>query len=188
MHDLIAITSLGGITAQIDSFAGLEISEQPNWALASISARRGQIIAVQAAAVTLLGTKLPDVGQSASGNAMTVFWIGPDQWMAEADLSSHENLASILKMSFQASASITEQTDGWARFDVKGPHLVALFERLCPLRIKTMTSGDSSRTAIDHLSCFVICRIPSQHVSVLCPRSGTASLHHTLCITAASLG
>jgi hypothetical protein len=41
VHDLIAITPLGGTTAQTDSFPGLEISEQPNWALASVSARHG---------------------------------------------------------------------------------------------------------------------------------------------------
>ena len=42
MHNLIAKTALGGTEAQVDTIAGLTISECPDWALASVSARMGK--------------------------------------------------------------------------------------------------------------------------------------------------
>ena len=62
MHDMIALTPLGGAVAQVDTFSGVNISEQPNWALASVTARHGQTEAVKKAAVDLMGIGLPDVG------------------------------------------------------------------------------------------------------------------------------
>ena len=188
MHDLIAITPLGGTTAQIDIFPGVEISEQPDWALASLTARHGQAKALHETAPSLLGATLPEVGKVSCGPQMTAFWIGPDQWMVMASHGAHEDLANKLKTAFKGSASVTEQTDGWARFDVDGQNAVALFERLCPLNAKAMATNSVSRSAIEHLGCFVICSTAGYRFSVLCPRSSAASLHHALCTAAKSLG
>ena len=187
MHEMIAITPLGGATAQIDSFSSVEISEQPDWALASVTARHGQTEAVKEAAINLMGISLPDVGDVTAGPEMTAFWIGPDQWMIEADHAQHERLAAKLKAGFANSASVTEQTDGWARFDVDGSKAVEMFERLCPLDARAMATDRVSRSSIEHLVCFVVCRNAGQHFSVFCPRSAAASLHHTLCTAAQSL-
>ncbi|MBT4520708.1 MAG: AMIN domain-containing protein, partial [Halieaceae bacterium] len=81
---------------------------------------------------------LPEVGKVNSGLEMTAFWIGPDQWMIMASHDTHEDLAHMLRTGFGSSASVTEQTDGWARFDVEGENTVAMFERLCPLDAKAM--------------------------------------------------
>ena len=187
MHDLIAITPLGGTTAQTDSFPGLEISEQPNWALASVSARHGVAKTVHKTAPNLIGIDLPEVGKVNSGLEMTAFWIGPDQWMVMAAHDAHEDLAHMLRTGFGSSASVTEQTDGWARFDVEGENTVAMFERLCPLDAKAMISNSVSRSAIEHLGCLVICSSAGYKFSVLCPRSSAASLHHALCTAAKGL-
>lgn len=187
MHDMIAITPLGGAVAQVDTFSGVNISEQPNWALASVTARHGQTKAVKKAAVDLMGIGLPDVGHVTVGSELSAFWIGPDQWMFEAGHAEHEELATTLKAGFADSASVTEQTDGWARFDVNGPKVVAMFERLCPLDARDMASDRVSRSSIDHLGCFVVCRSAGAHFSVFCPRSSAVSLHHALCTAAQSL-
>ena len=188
MHDLIAITPLGGTTAQTDSFPGLGISEQPNWALASVSARHGQVATVHKSAPSLIGTDLPEVGKVSCGSEMAAFWMGPDQWMITAAHDAHEDLANMLRTGFTSSASVTEQTDGWARFDVEGENTVAMFEQLCPLNARAMTKDSVSRSAIEHLGCFVICWAACHRFSVLCPRSSAGSLHHALCTAAKSLG
>ena len=187
MHDMIAITPLGGAVAQVDTFSGVNISEQPNWALASVTTRHGQTDAVKKAAVDLMGIGLPDVGHVTVGSELTAFWTGPDQWMFEAGHAEHEELATGLKASFANSASVTEQTDGWARFDVTGPKVVAMFERLCSVDSRAMTSDRVSRSSIEHLGCFVVCRSTGAHFSVFCPRSSAGSLHHALCTAAQSL-
>jgi len=187
VHDMIALTPLGGAVAQVDTFSGVNISEQPNWALASVTARHGQTEAVKKAAVDLMGIGLPDVGHVTVGSELTAFWTGPDQWMFEAGHAGHEELAAELKAGFSNSASVTEQTDGWARFDVTGPKVVAMFERLCSVNSRAMTSDRVSRSSIEHLGCFVVCRSTGAHFSVFCPRSSAGSLHHALCTAAQSL-
>lgn len=186
MHDLIAITPLGDTTARIDTFEGLRISENPDFALASVTSRLGQAKPMAAALKKQLGLDLPDVSKIATKKGLWAFWTGPDQWMIEAPHDSHEDLASQLKAALGNSASVVEQTDGWARFDIEGPRAGDMFERLCPLDTQRMQTGSVSRTSIEHLGCFVLCRAAGGSFSVIGPRSSAASLHHALCVAAKS--
>lgn len=186
MHDLTAITPLGGTTARINTFDGLQVSENPDWALASVAARAGQEKPMAAAAKKLVGAALPGVGGVAGKGDMTAFWIGPEQWMIEAPMESHEDLAALVKASLKDTASVTEQTDGWVRVDVDGPRTPDIFERLCALDTRAMATNTVSRTSIEHLGCFVLCREAGSRFSVLGPRSSAASLHHALCVAAKS--
>jgi sarcosine oxidase, subunit gamma len=88
-----------------------------------------------------------------------------------------------LRPLFNDAASLTEQTDGWVRFDVTGPNLPQLFERLCSYDLRAHTPGSATRTVIEHLGCYVVLRA-TDLVSVIGPRSSAHSLHHAL-ITAA---
>lgn len=180
MHDLKPITPLWGTAAQIDSLGDMRISECPDWALASIAARRGQEDAMAAAANKFLGVPLPDVARSASKDPFTAFWTGPHQWMIEAPHDTHEDLAAQVKSALGESASVTEQTDGWVRFDLEGPHCDDVLELLCNADTRTMEQGDVTRTQLEHLGCFLICRAAGTHFSVLGPRSSAGSLHHAL--------
>ena len=186
MHDLTPITPLGGTTARVDIFDSLQISENPDWALASIAARIRQEKPMAAAAERIIGVALPGVAGVAGKGDMTAFWTGPDQWMVEAPMASHEDLAARLKTELQDTASVTEQTDGWVRFDVDGPRAPDVFERLCPLDTRSMDSNTVNRTSIEHLGCFVLCREAGAAFSVLGPRSSAVSLHHALCTAAKS--
>ena len=52
MHDLIAITALGGSAARVDQVGPVTLSEQPDWAFASVAARLGQDSTCQTALKT----------------------------------------------------------------------------------------------------------------------------------------
>jgi len=187
VHNLIAITPLGGTSARVDKFDGLRIVENPTWALASLAARLGQEKQLVLAAKKALGFALPEMGRIEGNGVLTAFWVGSDQWMIEAPFQTHENLAWQVKALFGDMASVTEQTDGWARFDVVGPRAPDVFERLCPVNTWAMEGGAVSRTLIEHLGCFVVCRKKSVDFSVLGPRSAANSLHHALCSAAHSV-
>lgn len=179
MHDLIAITPLGGTEPRVDQVGPVKLSEEPGWALVSVASRLGQEQACADGLKKATGIPAPDVGSVAFGHVMNTFWTGPDQWMVEAPHDSHENLATLLKTELGETASVTEQTDGWCRFDVKGDGVDAVFERLCNVNLSAMTPGSVTRTSIEHLGCYLT-RRGEHHLSVIGPRSSAASLHHAL--------
>lgn len=187
MHSLVAITPLGGTEARIDGIGKLTITEIIDVALASVTCRSAVQAGFNEAAGNHFGCALPSPGRMIHAEPYTIFWTGPDQWFVEAPLVSHEGLAAILKSTFLENASVTEQTDGWARFDIEGENVVALLQRLCPADTKRMQSGYATRTMIEHLGCYLICRRQGVHFSILGPRSSAASLHHALCAAAKSI-
>lgn len=187
MHDLKAITPLGADTARVDQYDGLTVTENPDRAMASVSARQGQEEAFAKAASALLGADLPAVGQSTSGTAYAAFWIGPDSWMLDAPYAGNELIAADAKAAIGATGSVVEQTDGWCRFDLEGPRCQDVFERLCNVPIRTMQSGEVTRTRLEHLGCFVWCHAAGDSYSVIGPRSSAQSIHHAICAMAVSV-
>lgn len=183
MHDLKPVTALGGSTPRVDTFDHITISENDGLALASVAARQGHEAACRAALAALLGA-VPCPGRCQLHDPEAGFWIGPDQWMIGAPRASHELLADQLKALFGNSASVTEQSGAWVTFDVIGPAMPDICERLCNIPIRQMIAGDAQRTVIHQLGCFVIRRQNDNHIRILGPRSAAGTLHHAL-ITAA---
>ena len=178
MHDLVAITSLGGAEPRVDTHGPVTLSEVCDVALASVAARLGGEAKTRSALKTLLGVAPPEPGQAAH-KKLGAFWMGPDSWMVEAPFDTHEDLAAQVKAKLKDAASVTEQTDGWCRFDLTGEGLADVFERLCPINLRQWHGSEATRTSIDHLGCFVVAR-SATHMSVIGPRSSAASLHHAL--------
>jgi sarcosine oxidase subunit gamma len=164
----------------------MTLSENPGLALASVAARLGHEVECAAYMADLLGRDAPDPGKACLRDPEAAFWMGPDQWMVSAPYASHEDLAVQLKSRFGATASITEQSDAWACFDLQGPEhgpehgpeIERVMELLCPLNLRQMQTGDATRTVIHHLGCFVIRQDPPEHLRILGPRASAGSLHH----------
>ena len=188
MHSLAALTPLGNRLPKTEQIGALQISEITDCALASVTQRIGKDQAFAAAAETLFATALPAPGAWQQAGVYGLIWTGPDQWFIEAPFASHENIAQILKAGLGGSASVTEQTDGWVRFDVQGARVVDLLERLCPAPSRRMQTGAATRTLLEHMGCLLICRETARHFSLLAPRSYAKSLAHALTAAARSLG
>lgn len=178
MHDLAPLTPLGGTEPRTDAYGGVTLTEVTSTALASVAARTGKETAAAAFMKSQLGVDAPEVGRVAE-KTLLAFWIGPHQWMVEAPISTHEDLAARLSSASKGEVSITEQTDGWCRFDLTGTRLEAILELLCPFDLRSATGNEAIRTTIDHLGCFVVLR-GTTHLSVIGPRSSAGSLHHAL--------
>lgn len=185
-HRLKTLPPLGGNQPRIEDISGLRIAEVVDSALASLSCRRGRDAEFAALAERVFGFALPGPARAVAGVPYGAVWTGPEQWFIEAPFASHEDIARLLKGAFRDLASITEQTDGWVRFDVMGTHALDVFERLCSLDVRGMEENSASRTLIEHLGCIVICRKAAVEFSVLGPRSAAASLHHALIAAARS--
>ena len=183
MHNLIPTLALGGQTAQIDNIGALTIVENADVSLASVSARMGREKKTEQLLKKILGT-VPTPGQSQQGAKEAGFWMGPDQWMISAPMASHELLADQLKEQLGDAASVTEQTSAWVVFDITGPAVMDAVELLCAVPIRTMKEGETHRTVVHHLGCFITLYRTDNHVRLLGPRASAQSLHHAI-ITAA---
>lgn len=179
MHELIAIPALGGTTPREDCVGGVTLTENPSVALASVAARVGHKQACRKHLKTVIGA-VPSSGKVQLHDPEFGFWMGPDQWMVGAPFETHEDLAALLKARFGETASVTEQTDAWVCFDLRGDGVEAVMELLCNVNIRTMQTGDAQRTSIHHLGCFVLRRHPSDWVHILGPRASAESLHHAI--------
>ena len=177
-HRLKPITPLGHDAPHSVTIGPVTITEVTDNALASLATRHGEAKAVADIAETA-GIPLPPAGRAAKGATYGAFWLSPDMWMVEAPFATHEDIVSILKPHFGEAASITEQTDAWARFDVTGADLPAMFERLCNFDLRANGAGAATRTVIEHLGCYVVVRAEG-HLSVIGPRSSAASVFHAL--------
>ncbi|MDZ4134344.1 MAG: sarcosine oxidase subunit gamma, partial [Paracoccaceae bacterium] len=151
------LTPLGHDEPETVIIGPVIIVETVGSALASLASRLGRHADVARAAVAG-GIPLPGPGLAKNGTPFSAFWIGPDHWMIEAAFDSHEDIAAQMRPIFGDSASITEQTDAWVRFDLQSLDLPALFARLCTLDIAAMPPGAATRTAIEHLGCYLIRR------------------------------
>ena len=179
VHDLAPITALGGADAREDVHGGVTLAERPDVALASYAARRGREDGAAARLADLIGVEAaPGPGRAAFGR-LASWWTGPDAWMIEAPFETHEDLAARAAETADGAASVTEQTDGWTRFDLSGARVADVLERLTALDVHAASPGTAHRTTIEHLGCFAIWR-EGGTVSVVGPRSAAGSLHHAM--------
>ncbi|MEO9572842.1 MAG: sarcosine oxidase subunit gamma [Tateyamaria sp.] len=180
MHDLTAITALGGTAPQVDTVGEVTLSEKPDVALASVAARTREESTCAAQLKALLGGPPPPAGRAKLGELYAAVWAGPDQWMLSASFETHEDIAAQVKAKLGDTASVTEQTDAWCCFDLIGPDVRCVLELLCNIDLTRFETGHATRTSIHHLGCFVICLEKGQSVRILGPRASAGSLHHAI--------
>lgn len=182
---LHALTALGHSAPENHQIGPYRITERFDVALASLATRKGREKDV-AKAAKALKLPLPDPARAVGAEPFTAFWIAPEMWMVEAPFASHEDITAHLKPAFGDSASITEQTDAWVRFDLAAPVLSPLLERLCNVDFPQAPVGFATRTVIEHTGCYLIRRTETE-VTLYAPRSSASSLLHGLKVAAASV-
>ncbi|RWJ39818.1 MAG: sarcosine oxidase subunit gamma [Mesorhizobium sp.] len=183
MTDLRPFSALGAVTPGYACFGALDLRENAGLALASLAVRRGTV------EPTPFGLTLPGPGRWVAGQGVAALWTGPDQWMIEAEGRAELDFAAELKQ-VAPGCSVTEQTDGWVAFDIvsragTGP-LEAIMSKLVNIDLVDFGPGRTTRTGLEHMSCFIIRRGDAQ-VAVLGARSSAGSLWHALGIAAKRL-
>ena len=190
MTSLTAITALGGSVPRDDVIGTIRITEITTTCLASLAMRRGRAAAFAKAAATAFDTDLPAPGQRQGDHARGVIWMGADQFLAEDDTGTADmagGFARGLGATFGDCASITDQSDAWVRFDIRGDDAPAMLERLSAADTRQMRAGAALRTPVHHMLCVLVCRETGTTFTLYGPRASAQSLHHALTAAAASL-
>lgn len=169
--DLKPICALGATAPQSRTFGAVTLSENADLGLASLALRRG-------GSLPALGLSLPGPGGWVRGDGIAAFWTGPDQWMIEFPGRATEDVAALIA---GPGVSVTEQTDGFAGFEIAAPEpvLLALIERLVNVDPSRLAPGSATRTGFHHMSIFVI-RRAADRLAVLGMRSAAGTIWHAL--------
>ena len=183
MTDLTPLTPLGGTSARIDKIGTLTITEITDRALASVMQRKGGDVASGFAALGFDAAPGTMTMREAKGSM--AWWMGPDQWMVDAPLAQAGAWAKLVKEAMGEAASVTDQTEGFCRFDISGAKSIDLLQRLCGLDVETMDPGSAQRTQLHHMAC-VVMRTEAGW-TVLGAHSAAGSLHHALTEVAVGL-
>jgi sarcosine oxidase subunit gamma len=180
VHDLAPLCALSGAEPRVDVVAGVTLTENPTLALASVMARQGHEAACRSHLSALLEGPVPEPGKAILHDPEASFWMGPDQWMVGAPSATHEDLAAQLRLRFGNTASITEQTDAWVCYDMRGDGIEDAIRLCANIDIDQMQTGDAQRTVIHYMGVYVLRRDPATLLRILGPRSSAKSLHHAL--------
>ena len=160
---------------------GFSIDEAPDRARVTITARLGQADAVRSAAVTAWDLALPEPGRWTQAGGLSVFWTGPEQWLAEAD-GDGAALAARLGETLGGTASLVDQSDAWTCLEVTGPEARAVLEKLCPLDLHpaAFPVGAAARTCMDHLGILIALADETPRFQLWVDRSAARSFLHAV--------
>lgn len=176
MPDLKPLTALGGATARTVTHGALTLEEDTGLALASLALRR------DGGAPAPFGLDLPGPGGRACRGDVAAFWTGPDQWMIEGSGRAEGDFTAAVAARCPG-ASVTEQTDGFAAFEVRSSAgeapVLALMAKLVNLDPARLGPGMATRTGLEHMSVFMI-RRATDRLAILGIRSAAGTLWHAL--------
>jgi sarcosine oxidase subunit gamma len=159
------------------------LTEVTDRALASVAQRKGEDVSEGFKALGFDNT--PGICAMLEANGKRAWWMGPDQWMIDAKFDASGAWATAVKDAMGTSASVTDQSEGFCRYDLSGDGCVDLLQRLCGLDVERMEPGSAQRTQLHHMGCVVI-RTESGW-TVLGAHSSAGSLHHALLEVAVGL-
>ena len=183
MTDLVAITALGKDAPFHAEIGTLTIRENTNLALVSISVSRGQTVP------EIFTMTLPNVGHWQGKADISAFWTAPNQWMIEGHGRAAEDFAELVKRA-APNCYVTEQTDGWVAFDIVSKNgtkpIANICEKLVNIDVNALKPGTAVRTALHHMSVYLIRRRDDQ-ITVIGMRTLAGALCHTLQTTALRL-
>ena len=117
----------------------------------------------------------PPVSNFQENKKTLVCWIRKNSYfvMGDIDIKSFSS-------SFNSIASITNQTGGWISFDLSGKYSQSIFEKLVTFDIDSFNEGEVTRTSINKINCFVLCKRKNSNYIIVCPISFMESMKKRL--------
>ena len=149
-------------------------------AIVSVLARKDRVADVQNAVRAEFGADLPDGPHQVRVGKISVLGIGPGRWLFVG--AAPEELTMLKGM-----ASLSEQGDGYALFEIWGPALHAVLAKGVPLDMENFPDDGAAVTSIAHIGA-VLWKSASQRVVIAVFRSYASSFWHFLSASAGEFG
>lgn len=164
---------------------GASLSEETGFAIASVTIRTGKETGFRRAFKSRYGIAAPDACSNVVAGKETILGAALDQVFV-LTAGDPGKLTSSLIADFDATATITDQSDGWVRLDLTGPRAGEALERLSMVDTSDagFPVGSAARTVMEHIGV-IICRVkpkPKEDTRfiILTPRSSAEGILHAL--------
>ncbi len=166
---------------------GVILAERRGAALAQINGA-GEPAGLAALCQTLALPAPPAPRRASTGNGVTLMWIGPGMWLAEASRLEPRALLSLLRDALAGTAAtVTDLSHGRTCIAMTGHGIRQLLAKGCPLDAEALTAGDCVVTRIAQFGVVVhLCADDAMDVFVA--RSFGLSFWQWLGDAAADLG
>lgn len=127
---------------------GVILAEKRCAALAQINGA-GEPAGVAALRQTLALATSPAPRRASTGNGVTLMWIGPGMWLAEASRHEPRALRSLLRDALAGTAAtVTDLSHGRTCIGMTGPGIRQLLAKGCPIDADALKAGDCVVTRI----------------------------------------
>jgi sarcosine oxidase subunit gamma len=185
MSDLSALPAFRGM-GPVGEGGGVTVRLR-DVSMVSVLARKDSGAALAQKILSEFTLVLPDGPKRSAAGGLSMLGIGPSRWMCLRD-GSNSDFAAELQSMLGGLASISDHSDGYAVFEIKGPATHRLLAKGVPLDLDpTVFSADSvAVTVIAHIGATVWRCNGSFMVAVF--RSYAGSFWHWLVASAAEFG
>ena len=164
---------------------GASLNEEAGMAMAAVTVARNRHRAFGTAFKKAFGRPPPGPTGAISSKGRSVVASARDQFLVAMEMPPAE-LAAFLEDAFAGTATVTDQSDGWARLGLSGPRARETLERLAMLDLADAAFGigRAARTVFERCPVILVRERPGAEealrFTILTPRSSAASLLHAL--------
>lgn len=172
-----------------ENSAGVIAQVRHSLGIAKILVRKNAATALAQHFQTHFNCTLPTSPRRTCGNDIAVIGTGPGSWLAMCENGAND-FASSLPPILGPFAAVSDQSDAYGVFRLKGPHLRAALSKLVPIDIhdRAFKVGDVAQTIAGHVG-ILFWRLDdvagSPVFDVAMARSFSVSLRHSLIQSAA---
>jgi heterotetrameric sarcosine oxidase gamma subunit len=149
-------------------------------AMVSVLARKNRVPDLREAVRSHLGLELPDAPCCVRAGNRTLLGIGPGRWLFVGVRT--EELSQL-----KGIASLSDQGDGYAVFELWGPQLQAVLAKGVPLDMRNFADDAAAVTAIAHIGA-IVWKSARERVAIAVFRSYAGSFWSWLSASAGEFG
>ena len=169
--------------------AGVIAQVRQGLGIAKILRRKNEATALAQHVQRHFNCALPTSPRRTCGNDIALMGIGPGSWLAMCENGGNDFARSLMPL-LGSFAAISDQSDAYGVFRLRGPHLRAALSKLVPIDIhdRAFKVGDVAETIAGHVGIFFwrledIAESPVFDIAVA--RSFSVSFRHALTQSAA---
>jgi sarcosine oxidase subunit gamma len=185
MSELPAIPAFQGLSP-VGEGGGVTVRLR-DLSVVSVLARKDRGASLAQKMLSEFALELPDGPRRSAAGGLSVLGVGPGRWFCLRDRSGPE-FAAELQAALGSMASISDHSDGYAVFEIKGPATLKVLAKGVPLDLHpSVFAADSvAVTVIAHIGATVWRCNGSFMIAVF--RSYAGSFWHWLSASAAEFG
>lgn len=141
-----------GLATGSTAGGGVIASDRDGLGLATVAVRKGQLGVLTETVHRHYGVELPRGPYRRQAHGLAFAGIGPETWLATQEHAGND-FAMSLRKNVGATASVADQSDGYAVLRLMGPKLRDTLAKLIPLDVHPLTfkPGDVASTVAAHI-------------------------------------